>query len=111
MENSQSSYQYGIKMTKKIGPVFLTVLLCSIYGCKSTHMRKPLAIVLEVGMSYKYNLQQGIYTIYFFTREPMTIEFTLDSAELEAIQEKYYLLKIDNVLMKYFEYLKFKTSY
>lgn len=99
---------YPYCKTFSIHLFFIVLLLClpyqSIYAQGKNETRKDSgvivhpnvvecnpAIVLEVGMSYKYNLQQGIYTIYFFTREPMTIAFTLDSAELEAIQEKYGL--------------------
>ena len=53
-------------------------------------------ITIESAQSYKYDLKNEIYTVYFFSKEPVEVKFSLSKEEKEEVFEKCHSLELNS---------------
>ena len=54
-------------------------------------------IVIEYSQSYKFDLKNEIYSVYYMNKPPTKIKFHLSTIEKRLIEKKYYSLGIDKL--------------
>lgn len=69
------------------------LLSCSSQRAKDTNIE----IIINDDQSYKYDLKNGIYTIFYMSKPPSEIKFTSSKEEKNKIIDSYYTLKIDEI--------------
>jgi len=78
--------------------IYFIVVLVILTACHSEKIRdKSINIVINDAQSYKYDLINGVYTVYFMDRPDTAISFHLSPDEATKIVDAYYDLEIDNI--------------
>ncbi|HEY6502412.1 MAG TPA: hypothetical protein VIZ28_00430 [Chitinophagaceae bacterium] len=92
----------------KIKVLALSFLLLLLLGCSLKKTREQekietgerkvqiMGITIESAWSYKYDLDSGIYTVYFMSKEPVEVKFYLSKEEKEEVFKKCHSLKLNN---------------
>ena len=80
--------------TQKI--VFFILLILDL-SCSSHLKTEPIEVVIKSNISYKYDLSNGLYTVFYNNKTPGEIPFHLTDIEIKKITEKYYCLKLDEI--------------
>lgn len=66
------------------------------FSC-SSYKTKPLKIIIKSDLSYKYDLSNETYTVFYTNKPPQEIRFHLSDLEKKEIYEKYYSLRLDKI--------------
>lgn len=78
--------------------IIMLFLLGVIVACSSNDhpfSREKVQIAISVGHSYKYDLENGIYTVYFMAKPPKHVPFHLSNEEKEKIKRMLIVLDLD----------------
>jgi len=54
-------------------------------------------IIIEFPQSYKYDLKNEVYSVYYMNKPPTNIKFHLSTIERRLIEKNYYSLGIDKL--------------
>lgn len=54
-------------------------------------------LVIEVPNSYKYDLKNNIFTIFYVDKSPEEVKFQLSKEEKNSLQEKYYEFRLNKL--------------
>ena len=76
--------------------LLLFISSCSFFSEKNIN----IDLTIKDGESYKYDLKNGIYTIYYMDKPPVEIKFKLTDNEKEMINNKYYEYQLDDLPLK-----------
>ena len=72
--------------------------LILITSCSSQQLLdKNIDIVIEEMKSYKYDLKNGIFTIFYLSKLPTKIKFNLTNKEQNEIIKSYYSLNLNKI--------------
>lgn len=78
--------------------IILNCLLAVFIGCSTKGPIDPsIEIQLEFPGSYKYDVKNEIYTVYFMEKPPLEVKFHLSDDEVNRIINKYYDLGINKL--------------
>jgi hypothetical protein len=79
--------------------IFFPFLILSFFdSCKPNYIKDTsLGIIIEYAQSYKYNLTNGVYSVYFTVQPKSEIKISLSTEEKERVIDKYYDLDIDKI--------------
>jgi hypothetical protein len=98
MEVVKPIHQYGDTMNVKLINMCtkncLLMLLILNISCSSHIKTEPIEIVITSDISYKYDLFNGLYTVFYNNKPPTVISFHLTDIEKKKIINKYYYLKL-----------------
>ena len=72
----------------------LLMLLILNISCSSHIKTEPIEIVITSDISYKYDLSNGLYTVFYNNKPPTVISFHLTDIEKKNITNKYHSLKL-----------------
>jgi len=76
------------------------VLLIAIVGYYCSP-KKPIdnniSIIINNAQSYKWDLKKQTYTIFFVSKPPLEVKFSLSQSEKKTIISKYYELNLNNL--------------
>ena len=72
----------------------ILMLLILNISCSSHIKTEPIEIVITSDISYKYDLSNGLYTVFYNNKPPTIISFHLTDIEKKNITNKYYSLKL-----------------
>jgi hypothetical protein len=75
----------------------LFVFVCSLLiSCNSAHIEEDtnLTISIRYELSYKIDLNEKVYTVFFISKPPLKIKFNLADDEIKKISDKYFTLKL-----------------
>jgi hypothetical protein len=73
----------------------LCILLLSCTANKAKD--KNIQIIIDLPSSYKYDLNKRVYTIFFLSRPPLEVQFSLTDKEWDKIVDAYYSLELDEL--------------
>lgn len=74
---------------------FLICLLILLPHCSSEKKNdNSIQIVIQCAKSYKYDLRNRVYTVFFLSRPPFDIKFDLTTPENNSIIKMYYDLNL-----------------
>lgn len=68
-----------------------------IYSCKQVPKSPTINLIIEVGQSYKFDMANGIYTVFFSNKPKVEIRFFLTEKEKQEITWQYYSCGIDDI--------------
>ncbi len=72
--------------------------LLFFYSCSpQDEIDKNLAITIQSSQSYKYDLENEVFTIFYVSKKPTEIKFHLTNEERNEIIKKYYSLKLNKI--------------
>lgn len=75
--------------------VFISVI--TLLSCSSKVKDTNIEIIINDNQSYKYDLKNNVYTIYYMNKAATEIKFNLSKEEKHTIINSYYTLKIDKI--------------
>lgn len=67
-------------------------------SCTSNRIKdRNVQIVIDIPFSYKYDLNKGIYTVFFDGRPPLEVKFSFTNKEWDKIANSYYELQLNEI--------------
>lgn len=74
----------------------LLTLSIIVNACSSGKIKEDkLEIEIDIPASYNYNLNKQVYRVFFLSKPPLEINFSLTNDEWNEIIKKYYELELD----------------
>jgi hypothetical protein len=73
------------------------ILLMLNMACSSHIKTEPIEVVIKSDISYKYDLSNDLYTVFYNNKTPTEIHFHLTDMEIKEITRKYYSLKLNEL--------------
>lgn len=64
------------------------------FSCSTNKQQEDIGIIIKSNQSYRYDLINGTYTVFFTNNTPVVIKFRLTNKEVNAINHEYYALKL-----------------
>lgn len=81
--------------------ILILLLLFSCSGIREENKPNPepvirhdVELIMKIALSYEYDFEKEICTVYFWDKPPMIIPFKLTEEEKEQINKMYYDLKL-----------------
>jgi hypothetical protein len=77
---------------------FVLIFLVFLSFCSpAKRSDEDLDVVIDASESYKFDLKKATYTVYFMSKSPVEVKFSLSKNEKEEISRKYRSLGINNL--------------
>lgn len=76
---------------------YLILIIAIIFNaCASKQKDENIKIVIDYPNSYRYDLDKQVFTVFFSTKPPLEIKFSITKHERTKIKNEYYKLGIDD---------------